>query len=415
MEFNKYLRPKYLITFSAVHYLQAGISFLVTILMARYLEKEAFGNFSYAMVFANTLYIVMQYGTDKTLVRDLVQLKHPEQVISAAGWLWLLMGMLLISCIAIWLFTWSGLGATATILVLLCVLLGFIRGLSPMPWFDFKGKANYHTILLLADRLLFLAAAVTFLFFYPNEKAVIYIALAQLSARLLTLALEWNFVRSTCRLILKPSHSFIAGIIKDNTWVWLAAMGNLLMTQVNQLILNHAFGPEELAVYGFSFQVIMMIRLLQTQVLRLVSPSIAALTAKVAEQPAQVKRKLVQFCGLNAGLSVLIILPVYLLAPSLVGRFIGEAYLPAIPVLNILLGWSLLFGVAIIINQFLIGMRLQRFFFISTTLFGLLSLLLSVVLIHEFRAQGAALSLFAAHFCSVVFQLIIVLRKINRP
>ena len=62
MEFSKYLSPKYILTFSIANYLQSGISFLVTLLLARELGKEDFGYFSYGMVFANTLFIIMQFG-----------------------------------------------------------------------------------------------------------------------------------------------------------------------------------------------------------------------------------------------------------------------------------------------------------------------------------------------------------------
>lgn len=415
MEFRKYLSPKYILTFSIANYLQSGISFLVTLLLARELDKEDFGNLSYGMVFANTLFIIMQFGTDKTLVRDLVQLKKPELAISSSSWLWLLLGSILLVGIAIWLIFFADLDYSTSFLVLLCSLLGFVRGMTPMPWFDFKGRANFHSLLLLIDRIIFLASVCCIIFLVHNEQAVIYAALAQLISRIFTLTMEWKYVISTCKLVIKPSFPFIQKILKENSWVWLAAIGNLLMTQANQLILNHSFGPSELAIYGFSFQVIMVIRLLQIQVLRLVTPSIAQLTLKVSKNPSLVKKKLFQYCSLNFLLSVVIIAPAYVLAPYLIKTFIGETYMGAVEVLNILFIWSLLFGIAIIINQFLIGLRQQRFYFISTTVFGLLSILLAIQFTEQYKAAGAAVSLLTAHFCSVVFQLIIVLRKINRP
>ncbi len=414
MDFSKYLRPRYILTFSGLNYLQAGLSFLVSVFLARELGKEDFGHFSYGMIFANTLNVIMQFGTDRTLVRDLVQIDKPNLTISSAAWLWLAIGTILMLGVGTWAFFFSGLSYQTAIIVLLCSSLGFIRGMSPVPWFDFKGKANYHSLLMLIDRVLFIGGAVVLIFFLKNEQTVLYVCALQLSTRIISLALEWKFVAGSAQLIIKPAYFFIKKIIYNNTWVWFAALGNLLMSQANQLILNRQFGPQELAIFGLSFQIIMFIRLLFAQILRLVTPSIAQVTKQVATKPAIVKKKLLQYCGLNFIIGVAIVLPVYFLTPWLINNFIGVQYLPALPVLNVLYIWSLLFGMAIIINQFLIGLHKQRFFFISLLVFGLISLVLAELFIQEYKAMGAALSMLVSHFCAVVFQLVIVLRTIKK-
>jgi len=414
VSFSKYLKPKYIFTFSSLNYLQAGFSFLVSIFLARQLNKEDFGYFSYGMIFANTLYVIMQFGTDKTLVRDLVQLEKPNLIISSAAWLWLILGLCIVTSIYIWVIFFAGLNFKASLLVICCSALGFVRGMSPMPWFDFKGKANYHSIIILIDRCLFIGGTLAIIFFYKNERAVINVAIVQLISRTVALLIEWKFVANTTKLIIKPVYTFLKKIIKDNIWVWLAALGNLLMTQANQLILNKKFGPKELAVYGLSFQTIMLIRLLQTQILRLLTPTIAEVTNNVKKNPAEVKRKIFRYCLLMLALSSILIFIAYLFTPWFIDTFLGKSYHSAITVLNILYIWILLFGVAIIINQFLIGLRLQRFFFISTTLFGLLSILLAYLFVDKYKVMGAAISLLIAHACSIIFQLIVVLVFINK-
>lgn len=412
MDYKKYLNFKYILTFSSLNYLQSGISFLVSILLARELGKQDFGYFSYGLIFANTISTLMQFGTDRTLVRDLVQLKDPPVVLSSAAWIWFILGSLITLGAAGWAFLFSDLGYTAALIVAASSCLGFVRGMSVMPWFDYKGKANYHSILMLVDRLLFLCFTVALIFFFKNERAVIYIAFAQLITRLIALSMEWSFVLKSAKLRFKPDLSTIKKIVTDNLWVWLAGIGNLLMTQANQLILNEKFGAEELANYGLAIQVIAIIRLLQTQLQRLTAPSIASVTDG-KNNSKEILRKLFRFCGLTFLLSLAIILPAYFLTPFVIKQFIGEQYLSAIPALNILYAWSLLYGVAIIINQFLIGLRLQLFFFVSTAIFGLLSLVLAVFFVDTYKSMGAAISLLIAHFCSVVFQFSIVLKKIK--
>lgn len=412
--FNKYLSVKYILSFSILNYLQSGISLVVSILLARELGREEYGYFAYGMVYANTLFIIMQFGTDKTLVRDLVQLDKPDIIISSAAWLWFILGVIITASVGVWAFFLSSLSQKSALIVLICSGLGFIRGMSPMPWFDFKGRANYHSLILLIDRVLFISATLAIIYFYKNEHAIITISLAQLITRVLTILLEYHFVASTAKLVIKPIYYAIKRIVVDNVWVWLGAIGNLLMTQANQLMIDGKFGVKELALYGFAFQVIMVIRLLQQQILRLITPAIAIITSNIQTKAKHAQKKLFQFCGLNVALSICIILPAYYLMPYFIAHYINKDFLGALPVLNVLYVWILLFGVAIIINQFLIGLRLQKFFFISTTVFGLLSLVLAEIFIGKYGSMGAAVSLLIAHACSVLFQLFVVLKKIKK-
>ena len=412
MEYKKYLNFKYIFTFSSINYLQSGISFIVSIILARELGKEDFGYFSYGLVFANTISTLMQFGTERTLVRDLVQFNKPDEVVWSAGWIWLAFGTLITTGCTVWICFFSDLDYKAALIVASCSLLGFARGMSPAPWFDFKGKANYQSLILLLDRILFFVCAIALIFFIKIEQAIIYISCAQLVVRVIALCIEWKFVFNTSIFFLKPHYDTIKKLIKDNVWVWLAGIGNLLMTQANQIILQNKFGAKELANYGLSIQIITIVRLLQMQLQRLTAPSIAEVTAD-SNDPSTTAKKLYKFCGLTFFLSICLVIPAYFIMPWVIENFIGKSYLSALPAMNILFLWSVLYGVAIIINQFLIGLHLQRFFFVSTTIFGLMSLLLAEILTDKYKAMGAAISLLLSHFCSVIFQLVIVIKKIK--
>jgi len=412
LQYRKYLNFKYIFTFSAINYLQSGISFVVSILLARQLGKEDFGYFSYGLVFANTISTVMQFGTERTLVRDLVQLGKPDVVMWSAAWIWFVFGSLISIATAVWSFVFSSMDYKAALIVAYCSFLGFARGMAPIPWFDFKGKANCQSLILLFERILFFITAAILIFFLKNEKTVILISFIQLITRLLALAVEWKFVLRTSLHFFKPQYITTRKIIGENIWVWLAGLGNLLMTQANQVILQNKFGPKELANYGLALQVITIVRLLQIQLQRLTAPTIAEVT-NGKQNSANSLKALCQFSILSLTLTLFIIIPLFFLSPYLIEKFVGKEYLYSIPVLNVLYLWSLFYGVATIVSQFLLGFHLHRFAFISTGIFGLLSLLLAKVFVDKYQSTGAALSLLISHFCSVLFLLFILLKKMK--
>jgi len=205
----------------------------------------------------------------------------------------------------------------------------------------------------------------------------------------------------------------IKKLIWDNIWLWFANIGNLLMTQANQLILNNKFGPKELANYGLAFQVITIIRLLQTQLLRLTAPSIADVTQE-GGNASEILQYLYKYCALTLALTLALVIPVYFLTPYFIHQFIGKDFSTAIPVLYILYIWSVFYGAALINSQFLIGLRLQRLSFFSTCFFGLLSLVLAQVFVEKYKAMGAALSLVISHLSSVLFQFFIVYIRVKK-
>lgn len=413
MEYKKYLNFKYAFTFSSINYLQSAVSFLATLLLARSISQTEFGYLSYGLVFANSISTMMQFGTERTLVRDLVQQKEPDIFLWSAAWIWFVFGSIITVIITAWSFFFSDMSMHVAVIVTLCAITGFTRGMSPIPWFDYKGKANYQSLILLADRSLFLIGCIILLLFFKNDQVVLWVCIIQLVIRFFSLAWEWKYVTTTAQVKLKPVYAVIKKVISSNALVWVASLSSILIFQVNQLILDDKCGPAEMAVYGIAMQIMTILRLLQMQLARILSPSIANISQYPFENSNVIRKKLIQYCGINFFASSAIIIPVYFLAPWFIKVFIGKEYTASLAVMNVLYIWALVSAVGIIINQFLISLHLQSYLFITSVLSGILAVILAYVFIDPFKAKGAAFSMLAAHLFSAVLQIIFILKKIK--
>ena len=85
MEYSQYLSVKHILTFSGLNYLQSLLSFITSILLAKELGSYEYGYFAYGLIFTNTISVIIQFGLDKTLVRDLVQQDDAAQILFAAS------------------------------------------------------------------------------------------------------------------------------------------------------------------------------------------------------------------------------------------------------------------------------------------------------------------------------------------
>jgi len=413
MNFNKYLTIGNILRFSSLSYLQAGISFLVAILLARHLGPDLYGMYTYGIVFNTSLFILIQFGLDKTLVRDLVQKENPAAYLLAACWIKFLLVIAGLSILLVWGFLMAAHQPDKVAIAVLFGISGCLFGLSPRAWFDYIGKIQLHASLLLLERILSLGGVGYLLFWAQPTALVVKVGIVLLVGRLLLAIFEWSYVYARIpKISFQKVRQLIRPLLLENAWVWLAAINNLLMTNANQIILDQKAGAEALGFYGFALQLIMLVQLMQGQLLRLATPSIA----QTVQQHKGKKRfrKYLKDIGLCLGLTLVLLIPVYFLAPHFIGWLGGRDYDGALPVLRVLCIWSIVYGIALINNQYLLSFHLQKVFFWITLIFGLLSIGLVFYFIPIYGTVGAAFSLLVSHSGSVLVQSIFVVRKMKQ-
>ena len=412
MKFKQYLSFKYIAALSGLNYTQAALSFLASMLMAKMLGSDLFGYYTYGIVFHTMLFIIVQYGLDKTLVRDLVQLSNPAETLLAAS---LVKGV--ISLVALLgILGWAlgvGMEWKKLVIVLLCSVAGCLYGMSPKAWFDSNGQVRRHALYMFLDKGIFFAGTLLLLFFWQTPLIILHVCGTLLAGRLVLTALEWAYVVRTvpvsmgCYLL-----PVVRSVLLRNSWVWLAAIGNLLMTNANQFLLESKLGTEQLGQYGLALQLISLILLVQSQVLRLSAPGIAEVAKKGTGK--EIRRSLGRHSLLTLGLSLGVLVPVYFLTPLFIEYFVGSEFVDAIPIFRVFCLWGLVYGQALICNQYLLSLHLQRYYFYIALSFGVLSIFLAYLFIGQIGAVGAVLSLLLAHSGSVLTQLVVVLYQTRK-
>ena len=352
---------------------------------------------------------------DKTLVRDLIHNEEPNLTMSSAGLIWFTIGIVGIVISVFWLVFFESYTIIIVVLISVVILSGFLRGMSPVSWFDYKSKQYEHALILTYDRVIFILIVVLGILVLNDLDFIwrlVYISIGLILSRVLSSFLEWKFVFKSSDFVVDYTRKETSLLLKNNVMIWLAALGGLLMSQLNQIILGNKSGVIELGSFALSFQIIMLFRLLQKQVLRTIMPNIAKIT-KPPYDPVNVKRKLVKYSVIVFVISIAMILPVRFILPFIIDVFLGDKYIDVIPISNVLFIWSVFYGVGLLNNQFLISIRLEKTFFIVTTFFGVASIFIAMYFIELYGGVGAALSLLISHSLSILVQYYIVFRKIS--
>lgn len=391
------------------NYGQAGISFLVNFWLARKLGATEYGVLGYGLLVGQICTIVIGYSSERTLVRDLVQSEDRNAMLSASLVLRGVMGLLVVGYCAVWALVSDSLG-TKAIPVLLCSCWGAFSALSARGWLDSQYQMHLHAAVQFAERAFYAGCAVVLVIFAYDRNYAIVAAACLLIARFISLLVEWGFALRTFKPRLGRFGENLKFLILQNSLILAAAIANLFMTHANQLQLERYFGTGELAAYAIAWQMILMVQLFQSQMVRLLAPRTAELT-DVANSTGAIRMVLLRYMVYMLIASGLLLLPVVLVAPWGIASFLNDEYMAAVPVLRVLALWALLYGPGLVLNQFLLGLRLQKTYFVITILSGGLALVLGQLFVPTYGAQSVAWVLLGCHTCSMAAQFVIVIRK----
>jgi PST family polysaccharide transporter len=396
----------------AFSYASAAISYLVQFWLARKLGDEDFGVFSFAILIANILQTTLLFGSDRTLVRDLVQAESPRRVFRDSCWLRLALTFVLIPLCTIAILTSSeSLASQRTLLFGLG--FGVASALTPMGWFDFRGKMHVQSALLLLEKILFGAGVVVASVWLQISVSPILAAGIMTIAAAIGLLSQWLLITPDIGTPEPGSSSQIKRMVFSNLAVVFAALGNMCMTHANQLVLISSIGKTGLAHYSIAFQLTRIVHLFLGQYIRICSPDIARSTTLEAIASGRGRSSFFGHLWQSTAVAASITLPLYLVGRLAILWFLPPDFIPAIAILFVLCGWCIVFGAASVINRYLLCLHLQNWFLVSAVLFGLFSIAISFWLVPLYGGIGAALALLIGHSASAVFQALFVVRALQ--
>ncbi len=393
--------------------LRSAVSWGISLWLASELGSQAFGVYSYGILLAGICTVLAGCASDRTLIRDLVHADDPHAMFTAS----LVQRTVAAAFVGVAAFAWLWFRADQSELIIpaiICLVVGPLTALSPKAWCDIQYQMDVHEAILFGERLAF-GAAVAFLFLATDAGVSAAIpALCLVATQLCSFVVQWHLALRTFRPTISSLSTKLRFLTVQNSWVLGAAIANLLLTHANQLVLESTHGVRHLAYYVVAYQMIRIVQIVQTQFARLLAPKIAKVV-KPGSVTGDVRQHLWRFSAyaLGVGLSLSVVL--YLAVPHVLARLFPPDFLSAVSPFRILCVWCVVFGLALVVNQFVIGLRLNRSFFLVTVIAGVLAIAFGYTLVPRYGANGVAVATFSSHSLSVVVQYVLVWTATRNP
>ena len=381
------------------NFLAAGLFFVTQVKIANVIGKENFGNLAYAIALGMYGQVLVRYGMDRTLVRDLIH--YPKRLAELVAGSLLLRGgiqLFVIVGLLIWKFTFDVPGTLSSWGLMAVVVAYSLKSLDLQPVYDAWLKMARHAAYNSIQRALYFIFIWIIVLWSPNNLSIAWIGFGLLGTEIFYLLLQqrWAFRRIDFGVIKAPLVSVAVELSKSNFWIWLATVGLLSFGTLNQIILKHYCGPSELGGYAASWQIVAGAALLLTQVSRIGNPATARVT-RPEKNGCRRKTFLLKYSCVMTAAALPFVIPSVLFPGWIMKTVFKLEYDSSAGILRLLGIYIMIYSLGLVASQYIVSARMERTYFIGVIIGGLLSIVLCLFLIPKYAGLGAAMALLISY------------------
>ncbi len=373
---------------------QSVLQFLVGIICARYLGPSNYGLINYAASVVAFALPIVKVGFDATLVRELIDNPEKEGEILGTS-LTLNFVASLVSMFGVFTFV-SVANAGESITILVCVIyslmLLFIVLEMLQYWFQYKLQSKYSSVVMLIS---YFCVSVYKIFLLMTEKSVFWFAVSHsieygiVGFLLLFIYFrlggqKFRFSKATAKKLLNRSKYYI-----------VASLLVMVFQNVGVIMLSNLSGHDETGFYTSALTSATVLQFVYLAIVDSYRPLI--LTGK-KESEANYEKNISGLYSIIIYLTIAQSLVFSVFAKLIIYILYGSDFLPAVPVLRILVWFNAFSFMGTLRNIWLLAEDKQKYLW-RINLFGVvINVIANVILIPHFGACGAALAAFATQF-----------------
>ncbi|MBA7478038.1 hypothetical protein ES707_13453 [subsurface metagenome] len=396
------------------NFLAAGLFFVTQVKIANVIGKEKFGLLAYGIALGMFGQTIVRYGMDRTLVRDLIHWpkRFSELVMASLLLRGLLLG-LVVAGLLVWKLLWQPPDLSWAIVVV--VVAYSLKSLDLQPVYDAWLKMGRHAGYNMVRRGLYFALIWGIILANPQRLTLAWIAFGLLVTEVFYLYLQqhWAGRRIEWSWGKVGWNSGARELLKNNSWIWLATIGTLSFGTLNQIILKHYYGPGELGGYAACWQIIAAAMLLLGQVGRIGNPATARVT-RPENNGCKRKSFLLKYSCVMAATALPVVIPTVLFPGWIMNTIFKPEYASSAAVLRVLGIYLMVFSLGCVASQYIVSARMERTYFISVIIGGLLSIILCLILIPRYGGFGAAISLLISHGSAMSLYWIALIHQVRK-
>jgi len=363
------------------------ISFVVTVLVVRYLGPEQFGLLSYAISFYGLFSAISILGLESISIRELV--KNPgkrDNILGSVFLLRLIGGIVTLILISLTLFI-SGESTDISILILIVSTSAIFQSFSVIDYyFRAEVKAKYSVYVMTASVLITSSLKILLIIL---EAPLIYFAIV-FSVEFFAAAAGFLLVYKYNKLKIfnwKFRKELAINLLKDSWPLILSGLVIAIYSKIDQVMIKNMLDSKQLGYYAAAVRLSEAWYFIPIALTNSLFPAIV--NAKNVSNKFYFNR-MQKLYDILAWMAIAIAIPVSIFSKEIIYIIFGAEFQSAAPVLTVYI-WA---GVAVFLGvastQYLITENYTKLSFFRTLVGMVFNVILNFVLIPEYGIIGAA-------------------------
>tara|TARA_B100000927_G_scaffold253413_1_gene219107 strand:+ start:108 stop:1322 length:1215 start_codon:yes stop_codon:yes gene_type:complete len=224
----------------------AGLSYFLTISLANFFGPTQFGVYSEILILGALLSLLIKFGTEQTATARFVRLANSSQVFSNVYTIKLLTFILCVTGLFFF--------QAPNYIVISCVILVALKNFDLSFYYEIKQKNERYSVISLIEKLVYVAGALTLIFFGYSELLGYFLLLGVLT--LLGLIFQLIDAQHYKDFKLSKCTQGLFTYIKESIPVTVVALSAFAFGGLSRLILEQKLGSEALGIYSLGWQLV---------------------------------------------------------------------------------------------------------------------------------------------------------------
>ena len=379
----------------------AGLSYALTITLANILGPEVFGRYSFVLVIASILSILISFGTDKT-----APIMASKKTIGSVLQEIVFVRLVISTACIIGLIIYSEYSQD-TAFYILCLLFS---GLNLGFFFEISLKNELYSYVYLFERVVYIGGVFFVIYFFQPSLDIVFTLF--LLSTLVSLIFQYYRASFEVNRIFSINWQSLQRIFLMNMPLVIIALSTFSFGGFSRIILENSLGMEQMGIYSAGWQLITIGTIFQSQVTRVWRLKISSAIEKDDKN---------QLIPLIKSYSIFATLPFIFLTVTLfftseqvVGFLFTDEYAELVHILPVLSIYYLVINLAGLVDMLWVAVGKNKLYMYINIIFGLLLLMLLFFISDNANLIGFALSTILIHMFMVFVLSIVWYRKFFR-
>lgn len=375
------------------------VTFIVGILIIRYLAPNEFGLLSYAMSFVGIFAAVSSLGIDSILTRELVKSPDQRDLLLGTAFTFKLLGAAISIILLLTVLPFMANNALTNIMILIIASATFFQSFNVIDFY-FQSRVTAKYSVYAQSSAFLLGSIIKILLIVFNAPLIYFAIVILIEAILLASGFIIVYKKRGLSLFEWKSNKIIGfNILRDS---WPLILSGIIITiyiKIGQVLIKELMNETEVGYYGAAARLCEAWYFVPMAITASLFPAI--INAKQISEKLYLSR-LQKLYDLMAWMAILIALPVTFFSKEITFILLGAKYLPSAPVLTIYIwaGVATFLGVAS--SQYLITENLTKLSFYRTLIGLIVNVILNLILIPKIGIIGSAVATLVSYSMATI-------------